>query len=198
MNLFMPDVQTPEQRHSNMAAIRGKDTKPEIIVRKYLHRKGYRYRLNVRRLPGSPDIVLRRLHTVILVNGCFWHGHNVEFQRVARIQGSSNILEASEIENSDCCKIPKTNRPFWVNKIRRNQERDLKVRGELTLQGWNVIQIWECQLKPKVREITLASLLMTLCQIELDLARKENPVKPYLYNNEEEPQLVADETNMGK
>lgn len=184
----MPDVHTSEQRHMNMAAIRGKDTKPEIIVRKYLHRKGYRFRLNVRRLPGSPDIVLRRLHTVILVNGCFWHGHDVEFQR------DSELKEVSEIKNSECCKIPKTNRRFWVSKIQRNQERDLRVRSELTAQGWNVIQVWECQLKPKMREATLASLLMTLSQIELGLARKEKAVKPYIYNNVEEPRMVADET----
>lgn len=164
----MLDIHTSEQRHMNMAAIRGKDTKPEIIVRKYLHRKGYRFRLNIKRLPGSPDIVLRRLHTVILVNGCFWH------------KGCKYFV------------MPKTNTEFWESKIRRNQARDLRVRSELTAQGWNVIQIWECQLKPKVREATLASLQRTLSQIEIGLIS----VTPYIYNNEEVPRMVADETQM--
>ena len=170
----MPDIHSAEKRSNNMAAIHSKNTKPEIIVRKYLHRKGYRFRLNVKRLPGSPDIVLRRLHTVILVNGCFWHGHIG-------------------------CKYyvtPKSNRDFWINKIERNQERDLKVRSELTALGWNVIQIWECQLKPNVRESTLASLLMTLSQIELKLANMQPAVIPYLYNNEDSVRMVADESQL--
>ena len=103
------DKLSPEQRHKNMAAIRSKDTKPEIIVRKGLWSRGFRYRLNYKRLPGHPDLVLKKYRTCIFVNGCFWHGHNVPLPIV---------------ENSKCCKIPQTNREFWVAKIRRNKERD--------------------------------------------------------------------------
>ena len=99
------DSQTPQQRHNNMAAIHGKDTKPEIIVRKYLWRHGFRYRLNHARLPGRPDVVLRMYRTCIFVNGCFWHGH----------------------ENCRYYTVPKTRTEFWVNKVKRNQERDLEV-----------------------------------------------------------------------
>jgi len=82
----MPDKLTPEQRHRNMSAIRGKDTKPEMIVRRYLYRQGFRYRVNKKRMPGSPDIVIRRLHTVIMVNGCFWHGHGLPLEEINNYQ----------------------------------------------------------------------------------------------------------------
>ena len=97
-----------------MAAIKGKDTKPEMVVRRYLWSMGFRYRLNHKRLPGKPDIVLRRYRTCIFVNGCFWHGHKVEVQEssnAALVQEGSN---ASLVQSSDCCKIPKSNTPFWV------------------------------------------------------------------------------------
>ena len=123
-----------------MASIRSKDTKPEIIIRKYLFSRGYRFRINHKRLPGKPDIVLRKYRTVIFVNGCFWHGH----------QG---------------CKyysLPKTNMEFWRQKIERNRLRDITVRYKLAKMGWHCLTIWECQLKPSVREETLRSLDYTL------------------------------------
>ena len=103
------DHLTPQQRHKNMAAIRSKDTKSEMIVRKWLWSHGYRYRLNVKSVPGKPDIVMRRFRTAIFVNGCFWHGHNVALPQI----DNGELI----IDNSKCCKIPKTNREFWVKKI---------------------------------------------------------------------------------
>lgn len=187
----MADNLTPQQRHSNMAAIHGKDTKPELLVRKFLHAHGYRFRLHEKRLPGRPDIVMKRLHTVIMVNGCFWHGHLLE------IPGDGNadrrLNEDDAIENSACCKIPHTNRNFWVNKIVRNHERDLRDRAELHQLGWNVITIWECELKPAVRMQTLQSLLFTLSQIELSLHKPKPQAIPY--NFDEEPtSMVADDS----
>lgn len=143
----MTDVHTSQRRHNNMAAIHGKDTKPEMVVRKWLWGHGFRYRLNHPRLPGKPDIVMRKYRTCIFVNGCFWHGH----------------------EGCKYYTIPKTNTEFWVAKIRRNQERDLKVQHELAAMGWHSITIWECELKPKVREKTLESLAFTLNKIFLQV-----------------------------
>ena len=136
-----------------MAAIRGKDTKPEMIVRKGLWRMGFRYRLNHKRLPGHPDLVLKKYRTCIFVNGCFWHGHNVDI---------------STFENTDCCKIPKTNREFWIEKIRRNKERDVEEQKRLAEMGWHCITVWECELKPSKREATLKSLAYTLNKIWLE------------------------------
>lgn len=150
------DSLSPQQRHKNMAAIHGKDTKPEMVVRRWLWRHGYRYRLNHPRLPGKPDVVLRKYRTCIFVNGCFWHGHHVQLQ-TAQIDNGQLIMD-----NSECCKIPKTNRAFWVEKIRRNQERDKTVQKKLAAMGWHSITIWECELKPGVRERTLQSLIYTL------------------------------------
>ena len=149
----------PQQRHNNMAAIHGKDTKPEMVVRRWLWSHGYRYRLNHPRLPGKPDIVMRKYRTCIFVNGCFWHGHHVAMPQIDNGQ--------LRIENSECCKIPKTNREFWVNKIRRNKERDREVKGKLAEMGWHTITVWECELKPKVREKTLESLAFTLNRLFL-------------------------------
>ena len=147
------DKLSPEQRHKNMAAIRGKDTKPEMIVRKGLWRMGFRYRLNHKRLPGHPDLVLKKYRTCIFVNGCFWHGHNVDI---------------TIFENTDCCKIPKTNREFWIEKIRRNKVRDIEEQKRLAEMGWHCITIWECELKPSKREATIKSLAYTLNKIWLD------------------------------
>lgn len=145
----MTDKLTPIQRHLNMAAIHAKDTKPEMVVRKWLHSNGFRYRLNHPRLPGKPDIVLRKYRTCVFVNGCFWHGHNVGY-----------CAENSDLVSSDCCKIPSKNRDFWVSKIVRNKQRDVRVIEELKSMGWNCITVWECQLKTKKqREITLIDLL---------------------------------------
>jgi len=159
----MTEILTSPQRHSNMAAIHGKDTKPEMVVRKWLWGHGFRYRLNHPRLPGKPDIVMRKYRTCIFVNGCFWHGHNVSLTPNPSPKGEGS----KEFDNSECCKIPKTNREFWVAKIRRNQERDTRVQHELAAMGWHSITIWECELKPKVRERTLESLAFTLNKIFL-------------------------------
>jgi T/G mismatch-specific endonuclease (EC 3.1.-.-) len=134
------DVHSKETRSYNMSRIRSTNTKPEEIVRKYLFAHGFRYRKNDKRLPGTPDIVLPRYRTVIFVNGCFWHGHNQ-------------------------CKyfvIPKSNTEFWVNKINKNVERDVLSHDKLELLGWNVITIWECELKNNRRNDTLEYLLQEL------------------------------------
>ena len=121
-----------------MAAIKDKDTKPEILVRKFLFSKGLRYRLNNRKLPGSPDIVLKKYKTVIFVDGCFWHGH----------------------EGCKYFRLPKSNTSFWETKITRNIERDKETTQALTALGWKVIRIWECELRNKSnREAALNKLL---------------------------------------
>ena len=119
-----------------MSRIKGKNTKPEEIVRKYLFSKGFRYRKNDKRLPGTPDIVLPKYKTVIFVNGCFWHGHK------------------------DCryFVVPKTNTDFWLNKINTNIERDKCKQETLKELGWNVIVVWECELKSQTKETTLETL----------------------------------------
>ena len=167
------DKLSPQQRHNNMASIRSKDTKPEMIVRRGLWERGFRYRLNHKRLPGHPDLVLRKYRTCIFVNGCFWHGH---------------LVDLKVFENSDCCKIPKTNRDFWVAKIRRNQERDTRVQHELAAMGWHSITIWECELKPKIQEKTLESLAYTLNRIFL----QDHSIRHYEIP-EEEPLMAAED-----
>ena len=119
-----------------MSKIHSASTKPEIKVRKALFRKGYRFRVNVKTLPGTPDMVLHKYRTVIFVNGCFWHGH-------------------------DGCKhytVPKTNTEFWVEKVRRNKERDAVNVQRLESLSWGVITIWECELKSKVFQDTIAKV----------------------------------------
>ncbi len=121
----MSDTLSPEQRHRNMAAIHGTSTKPEIKMRCELWRRGFRYRKNDKRLPGSPDIVLPKHRTAIFIHGCFWHGHKG-------------------------CKyytIPKTNTDFWIHKVKRNQQRDQDVWRQLEAKDWSVIIVWECELK---------------------------------------------------
>ena len=174
------DKLSSEQRHKNMAAIRGKDTKPEMIVRRWLWSRGFRYRLNSPKLPGHPDLVLRKYRTCIFVNGCFWHGHHVEVNS-----------EKRGMKGSECCKIPKTNRGFWVEKIRRNKERDKEEQRKLAAMGWHSITIWECELKPKMREQTLESLAFTLNHIWM----KDHKVivKPYPKFEEEEGLMKAAE-----
>ena len=172
------DRLTPQQRHSNMAAIRSKDTKPEMIVRRGLWSRGFRYRLNYKRLPGHPDLVLRKYRTCIFVNGCFWHGHHIHLP--------FDHLQFT-IEDSECCKSPKTNREFWVAKIRRNMERDKEEQRKLAAMGWHCITIWECELKPKVREQTLESLAFTLNHIWLqDRGCKMSDVRSKMYSQLEE------------
>lgn len=146
------DRLSPQQRHKNMASIRSKDTKPEMIVRRGLWKRGFRYRLNYKRLPGHPDLVLRKYRTCIFVNGCFWHGH---------------MVDTLSFKNSKCCKIPKTNREFWETKIRRNKERDIEEQHQLAAMGWHCLTVWECELKPKKCEQTLESIAYTLNEIYL-------------------------------
>ena len=162
----MTDSITSTQRHAIMAVIHGKDTKPEMVVRRYLWGHGFRYRLNHPRLPGKPDIVMRKYRTCIFVNGCFWHGH----------------------EGCRYYTIPKTNTEFWVNKVKRNKERDLKVQYELAAMGWHSITIWECELKPVKREDTLKSLAYTLNKIFL----QDRTVKQYEIPGEE-PMMAAED-----
>lgn len=133
------DVHDKKTRSYNMSRIKGKNTKPEELVRKYLFAQGFRYRKNDRRLPGSPDIVLPKYKTVIFVNGCFWHGH-------------------------EGCKYfvwPKSNPDFWKQKISKNIERDIRKRQLLESMGWRVLVIWECELKNQ-KEITLGELSRTI------------------------------------
>ncbi len=131
------DVHSRETRSYNMSRIKGKDTKPEILVRKYLFSKGFRYRLHDKKLPGKPDIILPKYKTVIFVHGCFWHGH----------------------ENCRYFVPPKTRTEWWMNKIKGNVENDFKKREMLEMEGWNIITIWECQLKKDKRETTLNELI---------------------------------------
>lgn len=170
------DKMTPEQRKFCMSSIHSKNTKPEWIVRKALWKLGFRYRLNFNGLPGHPDLVLKRYRTCIFVNGCFWHGHGVTLQ-------SDNDSEI-RADNSMCCRIPKTNREFWLAKIMRNQQRDIEEQKRLAAMGWHCITIWECELKPQKREATLKSLVFTLNKIWLD----EHAMigKPYPELEEEE------------
>ena len=127
------DKMTPQQRHICMSHIRGKATKPESLVRHWLWGHGYRYRLNVKSVPGKPDIVLRKYRTAIFVNGCFWHGH----------------------EGCSLYSVPKSNTDFWITKVQRNQERDQQEYKALHDAGWQVVVIWECQLKKAVLDDTM-------------------------------------------
>ena len=181
----MTDRLTPTQRHYVMSRIRSKNTKPELKVRQWLWRHGYRYRLNVKSVPGKPDIVMRPYRTAIFVNGCFWHGHHVETQNFASLQ----------IVNSNCCKIPQSNRDYWVNKIKRNQERDQQNYQVLHDNGWQVIVIWECQLTPKCIEETM--LRVELMLNEYFLALHQPKVVPYDVQEAPIP-IAAEEEGYGK
>lgn len=181
----MPDTMTPQQRHYCMSQIRSKDTTPEKRVRQWLWQHGYRYRLNVKGVPGKPDIVMRKYRTAIFVNGCFWHGHNTIQNEELRIKNKESL------HDSACCKIPKTNREFWVAKIRRNQERDQKNYEILSENGWQVIVVWECQLKPKKLE-------QTMLQVEIQLhdyylATFNHRSKSYIHIEEESLPMAAED-----
>lgn len=136
----MADIFTQSQRHDCMAKVRSKGTIPEVTLRRCLHRRGLRFRVNVKSLPGTPDIVLAKYHTIIFVNGCFWHGH-------------------------DGCKYythPKTNSEFWADKVKRNIERDLEISSRLECLNWHVITIWECELKKGRLDETINRLMEQL------------------------------------
>ena len=145
----MPDVLTPSQRHRCMSHIRSKATKPEMAVRRWLWSHGYRYRLNVRSVPGKPDIVMRRYRTAIFVNGCFWHGHE------------------------DCPKfvMPKSNTDFWRTKIENNRRRDQKNYDILLQNGWQVIVVWQCNLTKDKLENTMQSVAVALNRNLLNIMR---------------------------
>ncbi len=175
------DTHTSQQHHANMAAIRSRDTRPEIIVRRGLWKRGFRYRPSHKRLPGHPDLVLRKYRTCIFVNGCFWHGHYVALTQMY----DGRCQTEDVIENSNCCKIPKTNREFWVAKIRRNKERDKEEQRKLAEMGWNCITVWEYELKPAKREETLDSIAFTLNHIWL----QDHGAKAIPYPNLEEEDM---------
>lgn len=163
------DKMTKEQRSRCMASIHSKGTKPELAVRRYLFARGFRYRLNHPRLPGHPDIVMRKYRTVIFVNGCFWHGH----------EGCKYFV------------LPKSRTDFWKAKIERNRERDREEQRKLARMGWHCITVWECQLKPKTREQTLLSLEHTLNRIFIEDRRVKG------YEMPEEERMMAAEPETG-
>lgn len=132
----MTDVHSKEVRSYNMSKIKGKDTKPEILVRKFLFKKGLRYRLHDKKLPGKPDLVFPKYKKVIFVHGCFWHGH----------------------ENCKYFVIPKTKTEWWLNKINRNKEKDMESIQKLKNEGWKVYVVWECDLKNIKKEEILNTL----------------------------------------
>ncbi|MDN5204536.1 DNA mismatch endonuclease Vsr [Fulvivirgaceae bacterium BMA10] len=133
----MADIYNKSKRSHIMAKISGKETKPEILVRKFLYRKGFRYRKNDKRLPGKPDVVLPRYQTAIFVHGCFWHGHRCK-----------------------AGKLPETRKEFWTKKIEDTKIRDKKNQKELKHLGWKIIIVWQCELKNKaIRETKLLELI---------------------------------------
>jgi DNA mismatch endonuclease (patch repair protein) len=136
----MTDVHPPKIRSYNMSRIKGKNTKPELLVRKFLFANGFRYRLNVKDLPGKPDIVLPKYKTVIFVNGCFWHGH----------KGCRYFV------------LPKTRTEWWLQKIKNTWLRDKEAEIKLNVLGWKVITIWGCQLKRGEKTETLEKLISDL------------------------------------
>ena len=142
------DKFSKEKRSDIMSHVRGKNTKPEEAIRKYLFSKGFRYRKNDKRYPGKPDIVLPKYHTVIFVNGCFWHKH-------------------------DCPRFvwPSSNQDYWIPKITRNVERDIINHNLLRLQGWNVIVVWECELKKSVRENRLERLIKEIISSQHEISK---------------------------
>lgn len=136
----MSDVHTPEQRSFNMSRIRSKDTKPEMLVRKFLFSQGFRFRLHEKKLPGKPDIVLPKYKTVIFVHGCFWHGH----------EGCRYFV------------VPKTRTDWWLSKINRNRELDNVNAQKLEEMGWRVVKVFECGLKSEKLQDTLNSIVSHL------------------------------------
>jgi DNA mismatch endonuclease (patch repair protein) len=178
----MTDTMTPQQRHYCMSQIHSKDTTPEKRVRQWLWQHGYRYRLCVKGVPGKPDIVMRKYRTAIFVNGCFWHGHDVEL-----VMSSEQLV----VKSSNCCKIPQTNREFWVAKIKRNQERDQQNYKVLEENGWQVIVLWECQLKPKKLEQTMLQVEIQLHDFYIKTFNHRS--KTYIHIEEERLPMVAEE-----
>lgn len=144
----MSDIFSKDKRSDIMSKISNKNTKPEILVRKYLFANGFRFRINDKRFPGKPDILLPKYKAAIFVNGCFWHGH----------------------ENCKAATLPTSNTDYWANKITSNMERDKKVHAQLEQMGYRVFIIWQCQLKAKEKKSTLSNLVEKL--IDQDWAAK--------------------------
>ena len=161
------DIFDKSTRSRCMSHIRSKDTKPEMIMRHYLFARGYRYRKNCRRLPGTPDIVMRKYGVVIFIHGCFWHGH-------------------------EDALLPKTNVEFWRAKIQRNKMRDEENKQQLKAMGWSVMTVWECQLKPAVRKQTLKEIEYW---INKNFIEHMQPIHHYPNFTEEEDdgRMVAEE-----
>ncbi|HRI21306.1 MAG TPA: DNA mismatch endonuclease Vsr [Panacibacter sp.] len=136
----MADVHTKEQRSYNMSCIKSRNTKPEIMVRSFLHRNGFRYKLHDKNLPGKPDIVLPKYKTIIFIHGCFWHGHT----------------------NCKYYVVPKTRTEWWLDKINGNIAKDVLAVKALKKEGWKIIIVWECQLKPANQMKTLHQLVRRL------------------------------------
>lgn len=170
----MADTMTPEQRSRCMAAVKGRDTKPEMVVRKYLFSRGLRFRVQVRKLPGNPDIVLTKYKTVIFVDGCFWHGH----------------------EGCKYFRLPKSNVDFWKEKIERNIARDTRCETELKALGWHVIRVWECEIRAvSGREEYLTSLYKRIVKpiqsysLDTDMSQSAIAAEPeskFVYGNDED------------
>jgi DNA mismatch endonuclease (patch repair protein) len=139
----MADVHDKETRSYNMSRIKGKDTKPELLVRKFLFANGFRYKLHDKNLPGKPDIVLPKYKTVIFVQGCFWHGH----------------------DNCKYASVPKTRTEWWLNKINGNKQKDIINIRKLSLAGWKVICIFECSLKKNNKDKSLTNIINRLNKI---------------------------------
>ena len=140
----MADVHDKQTRSYNMSRIKGKNTKPEVMVRKFLFANGFRYRLHDKDLPGKPDLVLKKFKTVIFIHGCYWHGH----------EGCRYFIP------------PKTRTEWWLNKINGNKKKDIKSIVALKKEGWNVLIIWECELKTDKRENTLKKIFSILSKIK--------------------------------
>jgi len=136
----MADVHNKKTRSYNMSQIRSSNTKPEMLVRKFLHAHGFRYSLHKKTLPGKPDIVLPKYKTIIFIHGCFWHGHS----------------------NCRYFKVPKTRTDWWLHKINTNKANDAKAIKALKKEGWKVITVWECKLKPAKVEKTLNKILFSI------------------------------------
>lgn len=172
----MADKLTPTQRHRCMSRIRGKDTKPEVLVRRGLHARGFRFRLQDRKLPGKPDITLPRWGVAIMVNGCFWHGH----------KGCRYATK------------PQTNQEFWEAKIARNRHRDEVTEAHLEALGWTVITVWECELKGKeAAEARLEALADEIRQAGERKKQAESQRKISRLNaKREREQLLARQTEL--
>jgi len=138
--VIMTDVHSKEIRSYNMSRIKSKDTKPEMLVRKFLHKNGFRYRLHVKNMPGKPDIVLPKYKTVIFIHGCFWHGH----------------------EGCKYYVVPKTRTEWWLSKIETNIRHDENATTLLKQNGWKVLAVWECEVKKNAIQDRLKAVIDTI------------------------------------